>query len=234
MDPPSAMGVVGTNITVNLDISNAHDVFGWQIYMEWNPSVLKFIEIVQGDFLNKLKETTTEELLARPARAWITTSKMDKYIGSCLVYRLSESKFTLLVGETLLGRRPGVSGNGTLCSAIFQVVTSGDSVIKIDKGAHHRTMALDSSLQEAPVTTQNGFFSETNNFNTGAFNADIVTLGFLSILLPATLLLPAKLKSMPKYQPIKKLGEREIPVIDQTSIFYVRQVARRLNKKIKA
>lgn len=40
--------------------------------------------------------------------------------------------------------------------------------------------------------------------------------------------------SMPKYQSIKKFGAREIPIIDQTSISYMRQVAQWLKKKIKA
>ena len=40
--------------------------------------------------------------------------------------------------------------------------------------------------------------------------------------------------SMPEYHPIKKFGAREIPIIDQTSIPYFRQVAQWLKKKIKA
>ena len=39
--------------------------------------------------------------------------------------------------------------------------------------------------------------------------------------------------SMPNYQPIKKFGAREVPVIDQTSISYLRQVAQWLKKRIK-
>lgn len=39
--------------------------------------------------------------------------------------------------------------------------------------------------------------------------------------------------SMPKYEPIKKFGAREVPVIDQTSIPYLRQVARWLKKRIR-
>lgn len=38
--------------------------------------------------------------------------------------------------------------------------------------------------------------------------------------------------SMPKYQPIKRFGAREIPVIDQTSIPYLRQVAQWLKKRL--
>jgi len=38
--------------------------------------------------------------------------------------------------------------------------------------------------------------------------------------------------SMPKYQPIKKMGAREIPIIDQTSVTYLRQVAQWLRKRI--
>ena len=39
--------------------------------------------------------------------------------------------------------------------------------------------------------------------------------------------------SMSKYQPIKKMGAREISIIDQTSISYLRQVAQWLKKRIK-
>jgi hypothetical protein len=38
--------------------------------------------------------------------------------------------------------------------------------------------------------------------------------------------------SMPKYQPIKKFGGREVPIIDQTPISYLRQVAQWLKKRI--
>jgi len=40
--------------------------------------------------------------------------------------------------------------------------------------------------------------------------------------------------SMPEYQPIKKFGAREISIIDQTSVPYLRQVAQWLKKEIKA
>ena len=36
--------------------------------------------------------------------------------------------------------------------------------------------------------------------------------------------------SMPKYEPMKKLGGREVPIIDQTSVLYLRQVAQWLKK----
>jgi len=39
--------------------------------------------------------------------------------------------------------------------------------------------------------------------------------------------------SMPKYQPIKKMGAREVPIIDQTLIPHLRQVAQWLEKRIK-
>lgn len=40
--------------------------------------------------------------------------------------------------------------------------------------------------------------------------------------------------SMPKYQPIKKLGAREILIIDQTPISHLKQVGQWLKKRIKA
>ena len=39
--------------------------------------------------------------------------------------------------------------------------------------------------------------------------------------------------SMPKYQPIKKMGALEIPIINQTSIPHLRQVAKFLKKRTK-
>jgi len=38
---------------------------------------------------------------------------------------------------------------------------------------------------------------------------------------------------MPKYQPLKKFGAREIPIIDQSSFSYLRQVAQWLKERIK-
>jgi len=38
--------------------------------------------------------------------------------------------------------------------------------------------------------------------------------------------------SMPKYQPIKKLGAREIPIVDQTPVSHLRQVAQWLRKRL--
>jgi len=38
--------------------------------------------------------------------------------------------------------------------------------------------------------------------------------------------------SMPEYQPIKKIRGLEIPIIDQTSIPYLRQAAKWLKKRL--
>lgn len=40
--------------------------------------------------------------------------------------------------------------------------------------------------------------------------------------------------SMPKYEPIKKFGAREVPIIDQTSISTFRRVAQWLKKRLKS
>jgi hypothetical protein len=39
---------------------------------------------------------------------------------------------------------------------------------------------------------------------------------------------------MPEYRPINKMGAREIPIIDQTSVPYFRQVAQWLKKRVEA
>ena len=39
--------------------------------------------------------------------------------------------------------------------------------------------------------------------------------------------------SMPKYQPIKKFGAREIPIIDQTPVSHLKQVAEWLRKRLR-
>jgi len=43
----------------------------------------------------------------------------------------------------------------------------------------------------------------------------------------------ATFSSMPKYQPIKRFGAREVPIVDQTSIPHLRQVAQWLKKRTK-
>ncbi len=203
VDPPIIVGDVGTNVTVSFNISNAHDIYAWQIRMEWNPTVLRFIDIAQGQFLNEFEEATTEEIPDENVKMRITTFKMNEHLASFLVYRLLyENKSTLLVGETLLGQCPGVSGDGTLCSAVFQVMRPANSVIQIDKESSLDTMVImviDSSLQRWPVLTQNGFFAGTNGseevtFTAGmngsedvTFTAGTASLGLFLILLPITL-----------------------------------------------
>jgi len=181
VDPSTATGAVGTNITFNLKIMNASDVFAWQVGMKWNLSVLKFVELVKGDFLNIRDETVTEEIPDEDVEMRLTVSKKNEYLGSFLVYRLIEDKSILLedksillIGETLLGEVPGMSGNGTLCSVVFQVVASGESEINVDaenRGGY--TVTVDSSLNRVVVATKNGFFRETNYSENDENNANV-------------------------------------------------------------
>jgi hypothetical protein len=72
------------------------------------------------------------------------------------VYRhyIDESK--MLIGETRLGPHPGISGNGTLCSVVFQVIGQGSTALDIATASNFSSYLLDSYIRELPSIMQNG------------------------------------------------------------------------------
>lgn len=125
----------GSSFTVNVNVSDAVDLYAYQIYMTWNPSILNATTITFGDFLAGQPEGT------------FPFEKIDQDLGYCLI------------GETTIGQYPGVDGDGWLASVEFLVIATGETVLDISGGEFNLTYYIDSYLDTFYPTTENGYFS---------------------------------------------------------------------------
>ncbi len=138
-------------------ISNASDVYAWQLYVRWNPSILKFVTLTSGGFLNKDEQVNITQIPDQWVDIQLSLSKVEPNSGALRVYRLYENESgRLLIGETRLGPHAGISGKGTLCSVVFQVMSSGDATIDIATVAGFSLYVVDSYIQVLQSTIENG------------------------------------------------------------------------------
>lgn len=142
VDPPSIIDLSltpGSTFTVNVNVSDAEDLYGWQVQMRWDGTVLDAIDIVFGDFLAGQPEGT------------------ERYqsIGGHVT-----SSYALMCNETTIGDYSGVNGNGWLFSVTFRVRMSGETAVRIDGKA---TYWIDSTGEKhgddpGEMNKGNGYF----------------------------------------------------------------------------
>lgn len=114
VDPPTIKGtVIGETVTVNINVSNVNDLYGWQAGLTFNPDVLNCTGYHEGEFLKRGADPIDGTF-------WINRSKYttpwDNTEGIVLTH-----------GCTLLGQIPGVTGSGQLGYLTFEVIETGVS-----------------------------------------------------------------------------------------------------------
>jgi len=122
VEPETSSGQVGAFITVDFNVSDAEDLWGWQVEMEWDPTVLDYVSHTFGNFL-----------AGQPGG---TSQLLDPYFVD---------DGLLLCSEATLGSIPGVDGDGWLCSVEFEVLRLGATTIDISS-SHLWTYWIDSNL----------------------------------------------------------------------------------------
>ncbi len=145
IDPPSIIDPTltpGNTFTVDVMVSDVEFLYDWQANITFNPSVLRFANVTEGDFLAGQPE------------------------GSLFVKRVKTA--WALFGATTLGMYAGVSGSGTLATVEFEVLALGESLIEFVLTGDHRELTyLDAqtssvpppNLFEIPFTAENGYFN---------------------------------------------------------------------------
>ena len=128
VDPQTSVGAVTQNFTVNINISDVIDLYGWEFKLGWNATVLDVVEVYEGPFLKSVGDTF-------------------------FTYKVNSTASYIIVDCTLLGLVPGVSGNGTLATVKFYVKNVGDSVLDL-----YDTVLVDSNEQTILHTTVDGYY----------------------------------------------------------------------------
>jgi len=128
VDPQTSTGTAGQNFTVNINISDVNDLYGWEFKLGWNATILDAVDVREGSFL--------------------------KDGGDTFFYpKINHTEGYALVDCTLLGTIPGVSGNGTLATIDFHVKDRGECILDL-----YDTILVNSAEQSIEHTVIDGYY----------------------------------------------------------------------------
>lgn len=109
VQPLEDIRYINETFTVNITISDVIDLYLAVFSLSWDPNILNLTSVIQGDFLEGSGIETTF--------AVAEINYEEGYIRE--------------VTYTRLGTVPGKSGNGTLATLTFKVLTSGSTLLDI-------------------------------------------------------------------------------------------------------
>ena len=128
VNPQISVGTIGQNFSVYINISDVIDLYGWELRLGWNSTILDAIAVGEGPFLKSGGNTF-------------------------FTYKINNTEGFVLVDCTLLGDIPGVSGNGTLAAIEFHVKTFGECILDL-----YDTTLVSSAEQPIPHSAIDGYF----------------------------------------------------------------------------
>jgi len=140
----------GEHFNINLTIMESVDVYAWQVNMTFDSAILRVVNatLPPDHFLEGRPSGTTG----------LQILKEDDYV---------------LLGTTILGDYLGMHGSGTLVTVEFEVLSAGESVLKIDLSQPYRTYLLDSELRPTfpgpDLKTEDGYISNIDRPPTASF-----------------------------------------------------------------
>jgi Cohesin domain len=161
VDPTTQTTSTGTVVTVDVDIANVRNLYGYQFDLTFNPRILQAVSSTEGSFLSSGGNT-----FFIPG----TNDNVGGTVGAS--------------ADTLLTAINGVSGSGGLAVFTFDAIGKGTSAI----GIQNETL-LDSNLNVIADTTAGGSITVSSGTiaapeidPTTAMSAFAMLLGSLAIL----------------------------------------------------
>jgi len=138
---------IGDTFQVDVNVTEVTDLFSWQINVSCNPSILNVSNIIAGEFLNRVTPPNYTTSSAAPNGLGFVINVTDNAMG-----------YTVM-GESILGGVPGVSGNGTLVTIVFGIVGYGCTDLTIISACGDLpTTLLNSTLDSMAFTKTGGYF----------------------------------------------------------------------------
>jgi len=130
VSPQNSSTTVGQDFAVNISVSNATDLYGWEFKLSWNNTILHLLNVTEGSFLKSVGATF-------------------------FTHNLNATDQHIIVDCTRLVDLPEVSGNGVLATVTFHVEQPGSCDLNL-----YDTALLNSFEQSINHTTENGHFTE--------------------------------------------------------------------------
>jgi len=107
MDPPLIYKGKDESFTVDIKIADVENLYSWQVNMSFNPSVLEYVNVTEGDLL-KDQPGGTFGAPPRIEEGWV------------------------LFGWATVGKYAGVTGTGTLATIGFKALETDESTIELE------------------------------------------------------------------------------------------------------
>jgi hypothetical protein len=131
VDPQTTESAVGQDFAINISVSSVVDLYGWQLQLSWNKTILPpdKVNATEGPFLKSGGNST-------------------------FFYPRIYENGSLLLDGNRVGNVPGVNGSGVLATIRFHVASSGECDLHL-----YGTILLSSSEKSIAHTVQSGKFS---------------------------------------------------------------------------
>lgn len=137
VDPMTVLDIpVGESFTINVSVADVDDLFTWQVKLLFDSTVLNCTEAVY------------------PATGGMFEGKMIIPVTPTI----DNEEGYVLHGASLMGIDSS-SGSGVLCQITFEVLAIGESGIEFSEPYGDKTYLLHGTLEDIPVTIQDGFFT---------------------------------------------------------------------------
>lgn len=145
---PSSLTVgLGQNFDVDIVISDASDLYGWQFALTWNPLLLDAVSPTEGPFL-----------------------KVDGR-STFFTYNISLEEGRIIVDCTLLGWISGVSGGGILVTLTFSSKNYGECALDL-----YETLLVDSKEQPILCQNTDGYVHVVMSHDVAVSTVDVFPL----------------------------------------------------------
>jgi len=132
VSPETNTAAVGQSFAVNIQVSGVTDLYGWEIRLRWNSTILDAVNVTEGSFVKSQGDT-------------YFTSKVNNTIGS------------MVVDGALVGDVKGIDGSGILVAIQFRVKANGKCDLDL-----YETSLIDSLEQKITHTVVNGKFDSSS------------------------------------------------------------------------
>jgi len=125
-------GAVGENVIARIIISNAVDLFMYQVFIDYSPEILSVVNVTEGDLLRRGGAYTT---------FWIAVH--------------NDTKGLVQVANSLLRGGQPVTGNGEAFEVTFKLIEAGTSALHL----HDVVLANQFAAQIVPVFAEDSTIS---------------------------------------------------------------------------
>lgn len=124
---------IGDTFVVSVTVGNATDMYGWQTYLEFDPTMLRCLGVsVSSDYMFSSHVTVSGALV-----------NYDRTEFGSPLQAVRNDEGWLLAGDCLLGaNQQTLNGSGVLCQIEFEAIRTGSSALSLFHDYAHKFQTL--------------------------------------------------------------------------------------------